>query len=261
MTASPPTPTVKSAMRTLDLIEYVVARPAGVTAQEIAAALAIPLSSLSYLLATLAERAYLVRDGRRYVAGPGLDRLRRPLGDLPLADRAGALVRALRRDLDETASLFEPRGWELEAVVTETAEHTLRYSIEVGARTPLHCAASGKAYLAALPEAALERYFTEAERASFTPQTRADRAALLTDLAQVRAQGYARAEDEWVPGIAAIGVAVRDARGPIAALSVALPTSRFTPAFEQRIIEAVCRAARTIEESLAQPGAASPSAG
>lgn len=37
---------VKSALRTLDLIEYVVAHPAGVAAQRIADALGIPMSSL-----------------------------------------------------------------------------------------------------------------------------------------------------------------------------------------------------------------------
>ena len=44
---------VKSATRTLDIIEYVVSRSRPLIAQEIAAALAIPVSSLSYLLATL----------------------------------------------------------------------------------------------------------------------------------------------------------------------------------------------------------------
>jgi predicted ArsR family transcriptional regulator len=57
---------VKSAMRTLDIIEYVVARGSPAVAQEIASALAIPVSSLSYLLATLVERGYLAREGRNY---------------------------------------------------------------------------------------------------------------------------------------------------------------------------------------------------
>src|SRR6188508_2751705 len=66
---------VKSATRTLDIIEYVVAHDRPLVAQEIAIALGIPVSSLSYLLGTLVERGYLARDGRRYSAGPGLQRL------------------------------------------------------------------------------------------------------------------------------------------------------------------------------------------
>ena len=57
----PTQPTVKSAMRTLDIIEHVVGNPSGVAAQDIAAALQIPVSSLSYLLGTLCERTYLRR--------------------------------------------------------------------------------------------------------------------------------------------------------------------------------------------------------
>ena len=66
-----PSSQVKSATRTLDIIEYVVAHPRPLVAQEIATALGIPVSSLSYLLATLVERNYLVREGRRYSPGPG----------------------------------------------------------------------------------------------------------------------------------------------------------------------------------------------
>ncbi len=78
MSAPAATNPVKSAMRTLDVIEYVVANRQGAVAQEIAGALAIPVSSLSYLLGTLVERGYLARAGRRYLPGPGLERLRAP---------------------------------------------------------------------------------------------------------------------------------------------------------------------------------------
>ena len=54
---------VKSATRTLDIIEYVVAAGRPLVAQEISNALAIPVSSLSYLLSTLVERTYLQRAG------------------------------------------------------------------------------------------------------------------------------------------------------------------------------------------------------
>ena len=47
---------VKSALRRLDIIEYVVSRDRLVIAQEIASALLIPVGTLSYLLGTLVER-------------------------------------------------------------------------------------------------------------------------------------------------------------------------------------------------------------
>src|SRR5687767_4498343 len=95
---------VKSATRTLDIIEYVVATDRALVAQEIATALAIPVSSLSYLLATLVERGYLQRQGRRYTAGPGLARLQARGHGFTLAERVQPLVRTLRVQLNETTS-------------------------------------------------------------------------------------------------------------------------------------------------------------
>ena len=48
MTQKPETSSVKSATRTLDILEFVVGCARPVSAAEIAAALAIPVSSLSY---------------------------------------------------------------------------------------------------------------------------------------------------------------------------------------------------------------------
>src|SRR5918997_564796 len=95
---------VKSATRTLDIIEYIVAHDRPLVAQEIAVALGIPVSSLSYLLGTLVDRGYLARDGRRYSAGPGLERLQARPGGFSLAERAAPLVRTLRVQLNETTS-------------------------------------------------------------------------------------------------------------------------------------------------------------
>lgn len=242
MASIPHNQPVKSAMRTLDLIEYVVANPAGLAAQDIAAALAIPVSSLSYLLATLVERDYLLRSGRRYFAGPGLDRLRRSGEELSLVDRARPLIKALRLRLNETSSLFEQKGWELEAVATETAEQTLRYSIDVGTRVPLHCVAAGKALLAAAPPEALEQYFAESNRPRFTPRTLSGEDELLEELAITRERGFARTRDELTLGISGIGVAVCDAAGrAIASIGVAVPSPRFTDEVETEIVEQISR--------------------
>src|SRR5688572_31317065 len=97
---------VKSATRTLDIIEYVVAHDRALVAQEIAIALGIPVSSLSYLLGTLVERGYLAREGRRYSAGPGLQRLQARSGGFSLAERAAALGRTLRVRLHEPTSVL-----------------------------------------------------------------------------------------------------------------------------------------------------------
>lgn len=240
MTDTAATP-VKSALRTLDIIEYVVARDRPVVAQEIAAALVIPVSSLSYLLNTLADRGYLARDGRRYTPGPGLARLQTSAGGFALADRVAPLVRALRVQLGETASFFVRKGWEVEALVTETSEHALRYAVQMGTRTALHGFAAGKAILAALPDAEIEAYLADAERVAFTPATITSADELRREIAAIRQTGIARTREEHTPGIQGIGRAVIVAGETLGAFSVAVPTVRFDADVERRAVELLTR--------------------
>lgn len=228
---------VKSATRTLDIIEYVVARDRPVVAQEIAAALVIPVSSLSYLLNTLAERGYLERAGRRYTAGPGLARLQTRTHAFSLAERVAPLVRSLRVQLDETVSFFVRHGWEVEALVTETSEQALRYAVHIGTRTPLYGFSAGKAILAALPDEEVEAFLTDTERRAFTPATIVSTTALRDEVATIRRTGVARTREEHTPGIQGIGRAAWIDGALVGAFSVAIPSVRFEAEVEQRAIE------------------------
>lgn len=246
---TPPSSQVKSATRTLDIIEYVVAHTRPMVAQEIATALGIPVSSLSYLLSTLVDRQYLTRDGRRYSAGPGLARLQATSNSFSLADRAAPLVRTLRVQLDETTSFFIRQDWEIEAIVTESSEQALRYSVTQGRRLPMHALASGKALLAALSDEELDRYFAEAERISFTDATVTDEARLRAELEEIRESGFAMTDEEYSRGIKGIGRVIRIDGEPVGSLSVAVPKVRFDEELKQRVCGLLDRTAALLEDS------------
>lgn len=243
MPAGPAPNTVKSALRTLDIIEFVVAHPAGPIAQDIAAALDIPVSSLSYLLGTLAERGYIVRDGRQYRPGPGLERFAASARTQTLAERAAPLVKLLRSELDETASFMVLRGWELEAVVTEASGQALRYAIEAGQLKPLHSLAAGKAILSELPAKDLTRYFAEAPRPRFTAKTLVDEPALRAALEAVRRDGMAEAHEEDALGICGLAVPALLGGEPVGAFAVAIPEVRYDAKLAARAKAALGRAA------------------
>jgi IclR family acetate operon transcriptional repressor len=238
---------VKSATRTLDIIEYVVAHPRPLVAQEIATALGIPVSSLSYLLATLVERDYLVREGRRYSPGPGLQKLQMHAEAYTLADRAAPLVRTLRVQLNETTSFWVREGWEVEALVTESSEQALRYAVPTGNRMPMHPLASGKALLARLSDAELERYFAEAERQRFTPSTVTAEKALRKEIGEIRKTGFSWADEEFSLGIVGIGRAVTMVGETVGALSVAIPKVRCDEATRRRVEDLLERTASLLE--------------
>ena len=233
-------------MRTLDVIEYVVANRQGAVAQEIAGALAIPVSSLSYLLGTLVERGYLARAGRRYLPGPGLERLRAPQSALTLEDRVGPLVRALRSEFNETSSFMVRHDWQVEALITEASDQALRYAVDPGTRRPLHALAAGKVLLAWMAEDELGRYFNESTRIAFTPQTRVTQSSLMADIEQIRAERVCIAREEATPGIVGMAVPVLLGSEAIGAFSVAVPAVRFDATLEERIVAALRRSASAI---------------
>lgn len=245
MAGSAPAP-VKSAMRTLDVIELVVAHRKGITANEIGAALTIPVSSLSYLLATLADRDYLRREGRQYLPGPGLERLRVPLDELSLEDRVAPLLRAIRSELNETASFFVRQGWDMAALVTEASAQALRYAIEPGELKPTHALAAGKALLATLSEGELAQYFAEARRDSLTERTVCSEAGLRSQLAEIRARGYAEAIEESTEGICSLGCAIAVGGKTVGAIGVAIPTVRFDGDLRARTVVLLRRTAEAL---------------
>jgi IclR family acetate operon transcriptional repressor len=240
---------VKSATRTLDIIEYIIAAGRPLVAQEISTALGIPVSSLSYLLSTLAERSYLQRDGRRYTPGPGLERLQVRDSGFSLAERVAPLVRTLRVQLNETTSFFIRDGWEVEPIVTESSEQALRYAIETGRRQPIHALASGKALLAALSDAELDRFFAEAKFEKFTPSTITNEARLRKQIADIRKSGFATTDEELSLGINGIGRVVSIGDEVVGALSVAIPKVRYNAALESRAKDLLEKTAGLLEES------------
>ena len=242
-----PSSQVKSATRTLDIIEYIVAHNRPLVAQEIAVALGIPVSSLSYLLVTLVDRGYLAREGRRYSAGPGLQRLQASPGGFSIAERAAPLVRTLRVQLNETTSFFIRSEWDVEAIVTETSEQALRYAVPTGTRLPMHALASGKALLAALPDEELDRYFAETERVRFTPDTVTSEKALRRELAIIRKSGFAMTDEEFSLGIRGVGRVVTIGGEAVGSLSVAVPKARFDEAMQRRVTDLLERTSGLLE--------------
>ncbi|MGZ4198844.1 MAG: IclR family transcriptional regulator C-terminal domain-containing protein, partial [Thermoleophilia bacterium] len=119
---------------------------------------------------------------------------------------------------------------------------------EIGARFPLHATANGKALLAAVPPEELADLLPRRLTAS-TENTVTDREALLRELDEIRATGIAYDREEYTIGIAAVGTAVRDAVGALAAITVVAPAARFNES-EAQISAALARTRDEIQAVL-----------
>ncbi|MEI9963946.1 MAG: IclR family transcriptional regulator [Caulobacteraceae bacterium] len=232
---------VKSAARAIDTVEH-VALHGPVNARGISRATGIPESSLSYLLATLVDRGWLVQEpDRTYRAGPALARLS---GRSPatLLQRAQASMRTLTAVTGETSCLFIRQGDEIEVLQVEHSSHELRFTPQRGSRMPLHSFAGGKALLARLPADRLAAYFARGPRPRFTDLTIVDEAALRRDIEHTRACGYAISREEHSIGVVGVAAALDDDHS----LSVAIPSPRFDAEVEQRTIAALQQASAAV---------------
>jgi DNA-binding IclR family transcriptional regulator len=102
----------------------------------------------------------------------------------------------------------------------------LRIVRALGGRSLLHVASNGKAVLAQRSAAELEAYLARPLKAS-TPNTIVDPEALRSELARVRACGYAVSLGELDEGVRAVASAIvgPDQR-PLGSLSISCPAQR-----------------------------------
>ena len=132
----------------------------------------------------------------------------------------------LSSELAETVDLATVKQDHLVFIDQVIGSQRLRTVSAVGEMFPLYCTANGKAYLAELDRAAIEKLIgTTYERRTPKTLTRLDR--LLKELISVRQCGVAFDREEHTLGICAAGVVTHDPLGNAIAISVPVPAQRF----------------------------------
>ena len=222
---------VKSAKRSLDILELIMEYEAGLTFTEIGALLELPRSSLYGLLTTLVSSGWLSFDADRKRYGLGLRTLEAGNAYLRAQDlpsRAKPLMERIRDAVDETVQLSQLSGRFNVYVEKVDGRQALVLASAVGRRLPAHATGVGKVLLAHLPRETLERLFEGVALERFTKCTITSKAALYRRLAEIRELGYGTDDEEYSVGVRCIAVPVRDRHGGVvAAMSVSAPAIRF----------------------------------
>lgn len=224
---------VKSASRVLDIFELLAQHHDGCSLSKIATRLTIPKSSAHGLIATLMSRGYL-REGRHdrtYRLGPRLFELGSEyVAGTDLITDGQEVVREVARSCDETVHLAILDGVEVVYVAKEEGTNTIRMVSAVGKRFPAYGTSVGKMLLAALPAAELDRlYPPQQPLLPITPRTIVDPVAFRRELAETRQRSYATDFEESTPGLCCIAAPIYGSdEAVVAAISVSVPTVRFT---------------------------------
>jgi DNA-binding IclR family transcriptional regulator len=135
-------------------------------------------------------------------------------------------LEALHRRLDETIGLSVLDGDSVRFVDQMTANHPLQAVTAVGEVLPAWSSASGRALLAVLPPERREELVPRA-LVAHAPTTTTDRRKVMAAIERAARDGIAVTREEYTEGVCAAAVAVRDAFGDAAAISVSVPTARF----------------------------------
>jgi DNA-binding IclR family transcriptional regulator len=209
---------IQSIDRASELLDAVAAAPEPATAPALADACGLNRSTAWRILATLEHHGLVERDPdtSRYRLGVGILKLAGAAGHEPLVRLAHPVLRRLADTTGETVNLAVARRLELVYADQVQARHVMAPNW-LGHAVPLHATSTGKAFLAALPDAELDALALE----PFTDATITDRAALRAELAAVRAAGYAVSHGELEAALWGASAATLDAAGrPVAVLSV-----------------------------------------
>ena len=108
------------------------------------------------------------------------------LGRTNLVEQARMVMRELMSDTGETANLAIADGGQVVFLSQVETHEPIRAFFRPGTRGPIHASGIGKALLAYLPEAAVERIVREQGLPAFTARTITDRGKLVEEMAGVR---------------------------------------------------------------------------
>jgi len=235
-----------------EIIEHIMAVD-GARVSDVSDQLDLPRSTVHNYLGTLHQQGYLVKSGEQYRIGLRF----LSLGGHAAANQPG--YQLLRTKVNQVANETHERA---QCIVEEdgkgfyiyemTGSDAVRTDVQVGKQVHLHTISAGKAILAHLPDARVEKildYWGLPER---TEHTITSRDELLAELETIREQGYAFNDEERIVGQRAVGVPVLDEHGEIiTSLSVSGPKNRLKGDwFREEIPDILLGVANEIELNL-----------
>ena len=248
-------------LRLFSLLEAMAAKDQLFSLQSLVEETALPKPTLHRMLQQL-EAAGLVQrqgDGRHYSTGLRLRRLAENLLLNNTYHGAQHLVlRHLVDELGESCNITALAGSEVMYLDRVETAAPLRFYLHPGSRVPAHCSASGKMFLSQMSPAQRRRLLSHAPLTAYTNKTLTDPALLEDELKQVRRDGYALDNEEFLPGLLCAAVLVPSSAGRSnLCVAVQAPIMRLTPDKVLAMLPSLQRAAAALSqiESEASPAA------
>ena len=219
-------------LRLFALLEVVAQKNEPFTLQSLVEETGLPKPTMHRMLSQLESAGILQRDGngRHYGTGQRLMRLAESvlLNNTTHGARHAVLTR-LVRELGESCNITAFSGSEVLYLDRVETPAPLRFYLHPGSRVPAHCSATGKLFLSQMSPSQRRRLLSSVPLEMFTANTLTSFELLEQELEQVRVQGYAFDNEEFLPGLRCLGVLVPAPNGSSnMGLAVQAPCMRFS---------------------------------
>ena len=251
-------------LRLFSLLEVIAAKDQAFTLQALTEETGLPKPTLHRMLVQLEAAGLLQRggDGRQYGTGARLRRLAENLLLNSIHHGAQhAVMRHLVDEVGESCNLTALSGGEVVYLDRVETAAPLRFYLHSGSRVPAHCSASGKCFLAQMTPAQRRRLLGLVPLEAFTPKTLTDFDRLEKEVRQVKRQGHAIDNEEFLPGLLCVAVLVPAAHGRSnLCVAVQAPVMRLPPEKALQLLPALQRAAGALAQIEAQGQSAPRSA-
>ena len=205
---------VEALARGLDVLACFDADHPAMSLTEVAAAAGLARPMARRILLTLAELGFVRSAGGSFALTPKVLTLGMAyIGSLGLWDIARPHLEALVARTGESSSMAQLDGPDIVYVARVSVPKIIALRVEIGTRFPAVQTSQGKVLLAALPPAELDAVLAQPSRAGLPPFIGRDDGRLRAELTEVRARGWALADEELAPGVRSVAVPVRDGGG------------------------------------------------
>lgn len=235
MTQETNTASVKSAVRTLDLLEIIANSRDGINFQQIKQASKIPDSSLSQLLNTLLVREYIIHIGARsgYMIGPAFLKIANSVSSaLSIEDKINPICVKLCLETNESVILHQRKDDKAYIVKNWIPENqTLIYQPKIGANALLHKIAAGKIFLSALNDVELKEYFSNIKIEDFDK--------INQEIKQISKENIARNFGDKDQGAIGISCGIFKENKIIATLTFGVPSPRYDEKLDAKLCAAL----------------------
>lgn len=221
---------IPTSLRTLRILEALAESDEAMTPTEINTKLGLPKQTAHRLCARLVAEGYIA-----YVPGGKKLRPARRLREMSVGLLSASQVHVVRRrvledvagKVGETVNFVAASEEGMSYLDRVETDWALRVQLPIGTHVPFHCTASGKTYLASLRPAVRAKMVDAMNLERLSSNTITSPEDMLDELKRVAREGHAIDNEEFMDGMVAIAVPVKDAAGRfIAALAFHGPTQR-----------------------------------